>query len=64
MKPDIDNLEFPVFTAENPPLESPRMSPEEWVAWLEEARSLQPREVFEEWLSRPLPFGPSFELLD
>jgi|GEM_PF-4852466 len=62
MKPDLDNLEFPVFTAENPALESPRMSPEDWVGWLEEACSLQSKEVFQEWLSKPLPLGPPFEL--
>jgi len=40
------------------------LSAEQFLEWLEEARLLQPREAFEEWLRDPnsLPRGERFEL--
>lgn len=61
---DLLTLEFPVFTAENPALESPRMTVEEWIVWVEDARKLQSPAVLEEWLRDPnsLPRGERFQL--
>ena len=65
MKPaDLLNLEFPIFTAENPALAKPTSTVEEWAAWLEEARKLQSPAALEAWLRDPnsLPSGERFEL--
>lgn len=61
---DLLTLEFPIFTAENPALERPSSTTEEWAAWLEEARQLQSPEALEAWLrdSNSLPRGDRFEL--
>lgn len=58
----ICEMEFPVFPpgTELPP---PELTPDEFLAWLEEARALMPREPFEAWLADPasLPSGRMFE---
>ena len=61
---DLLSLEFPVFTAENPALERPTMTVEEWVVWLEDARKLQSPAALEKWLCDPnsLPRGEPFTI--
>ena len=61
---DLLTLEFPIFTADNPALEKPASTVEEWATWLEEARKLQSPEALEAWLRDPnsLPRGERFEL--
>jgi hypothetical protein len=61
---DLLSLEFPVFTAENPALEPPVMTAEEWVVWVKEGRKLQSPAALEDWLRDPnsLPRGERFEL--
>jgi hypothetical protein len=40
----------------------PKMTVDEWIVWLEEARQLQNPEALEAWLREGIPSGPRFEL--